>query len=177
MPAPSPVPPSARPWPSPRRAKADWVMFTRRSATLVVAVEQLCGNTGEATTLFSAYWNDSRRNEPALRGMSLSRLLKTAPTAALVAAARDVFRPQSTHGGLSRKSRSIIAFLGSMSTVTLRVRPSGKIPSSGSEWPVLVMRAAGSLHRFRHTPLRIVEPIFDEDLDGLGAVFVAQLLE
>src|SRR6516164_8832231 len=104
MPAPSPVPPSASPCPSPSRAKADCVIFTSRSETLVVAVEQLCGKTGEATTLFSAYWNDSRRNEPALRGMSLSKLLKIAPTTALVAAAREVFNPQFTHGGLSRRS-------------------------------------------------------------------------
>src|ERR1700736_4136101 len=100
MPAPRPVPPSARPWPSPNLANADWVMFTRRSATFVVAVEQLCGNTGDATTLFSAYLNARRRNDPALRGISLSRLLKIAPTTALVAAAREVLRPQSTQGGL-----------------------------------------------------------------------------
>src|SRR6516165_5150012 len=124
MPAPSPVPPSARPCPSPSRAKADCVIFTSRSETLVVAVEQLCGKTGDATTLLSAYWNDSRRNDPALRGMSLSRLLKIAPTTELIAAAREVLRPQSTQGGLSRRST-----------------------------------------------------ILDEDLDGCGAVFAAQLLQ
>ncbi len=126
MPAPRPVPPSERPWPSPSWAKADWVMFTSRSETLVVAVEQLCGNTGAATTLFSAYVNARRRNDPALRGMSLSRLLKIAPTTALVAAAREVLRPQSTHGGLSRRSTSIIAFFGSISTMTLSVEPVGQ---------------------------------------------------
>src|ERR1700720_4947003 len=120
-------------------------MLTSRSDTLVVAVEQLWGNTGAATTLLSAYWNERRRNDPALRGMSLSRLLKIAPTTELVAAAREVLRPQSTQGGLSRRSTSIIAFFGSIPTVTFSARPSGSMPSSGSEWPVLVMRAAGSL--------------------------------
>jgi hypothetical protein len=68
------------------------MVFTKRSATLVVAVEQLCGNTAEGTTLFSAYWKESRRREPAFRGMSLSRLLKMAPTTALVAAALETGR-------------------------------------------------------------------------------------
>ena len=86
-----------------------------------------------------------RRNEPALRGMSLSRLLKIAPTTELVAAAREVLRPQSTHGGLSRRSTSIIAVFGSMSMMTLMTRPSGRMPSSGSERPVFSMCALGSL--------------------------------
>src|SRR5262245_19952846 len=107
MPAPRPVPPSESPYPSPSLAKADCVMLTRRSDTLVVAVEQLCGNTGDATTLLSAYLKDRRRNEPALRGISFSRLLKIAPTTELVAAARDVFMPHGTHSGLSVRSTCI----------------------------------------------------------------------
>src|SRR4029077_20524342 len=155
----------------------DWVMFTRRSATFVVAVEQLCGNTGDATTLFSAYLNASRRNDPALRGMSLSRLLKIAPTTALVAAAREVLRPQSTQGGLSRRSTSIIARLGSMSTMPLSVSPSGRIferiRPAGIDDPRLRQLA----DRCDGAPLRIIEPVGDEGLDRLCSVLEAQLLE
>ena len=77
--------------------------------------------------------------------MSLSRLLKIAPTTELVAAAREVLSPQSTHFGLSRRSTSIIARFGSMSMMTLSVRPSGRMPSSGSDWPVFSICAFGSL--------------------------------
>ena len=120
-------------------------MFTSRSETLVVAVEQLCGNTGDATTLFSAYWND----EPAKRS----------------GVARNVFveavEDRADHRARRRRARGIEAAVDAGRIVaqidvdhrlfridldvTLSVEPSGRMPSSGSERPVLAIRAFGSL--------------------------------
>ena len=145
MPAPRPAPPSDRPMPSPSCAKADWVMLTRRSDTLVVETEQECGKVGAATTLSSAYLKCRRRNEPSLRGRSLSSALKIAPTTADVADPSEVLRPASTDGGLSDRSTWISAASGSISSFTVISSPSGSRPSSGSERPVLTSLALGSL--------------------------------
>src|ERR1700722_12308937 len=95
---PIPTPPSASPNPSPSWAKTAPAQLTSRSATFVVATEQLCGNAGRPTTAPSFNANDTRRNEPALRGMSAGNALKIPAMTEDTVQASLSLRPQATLG-------------------------------------------------------------------------------
>ncbi len=90
---PIPMPPSARPHPSPSSANEVWVRQTSRSATLVVAIEHECGNFGMPAMQPSRSSTFTRRNAPELCGMSGSIELNSPIIVLAVAHARDSLRP------------------------------------------------------------------------------------
>ena len=90
---PMPMPPSARPKPSPISANAACVMQTSRSATFVVAIEQECGKLGMPAMQPSRRCTVMRRKLPALCGMSGSIELKSPIIAFAIEHARDSLRP------------------------------------------------------------------------------------
>ncbi len=121
------------------------MQLTSRSATLVVATEQLCGNFGLPTTAPSRISILTRRNEPELRGISGSSELNTPAMTADTVQASLSLKPQSMLSMLSRKSMVIAAFCGSISISTLSGMPSGSSGSNGSWRPVLTSLAFGIL--------------------------------
>ena len=138
------LPPSASPKPSPSLAIAEWVMLTRRSATLVVAIEVEWGKDGRPTTQPSRSSTSTRRNEPPLCGISGPKQLKRPATTLLMAHASDSLRPQSTQSMLSRRSMVMRPAPGSMRTSTLMGMPSGRKGSNGSCAPSASTSASGS---------------------------------
>ena len=104
------------------------------------------------TTQFSRRRTRTRRNAPALCGMSGSMLLNSPVITLLVAHARDSLIPASTQSMLSRRSSSTVPCSGSIVIFTLIGMPSGS-GSSGSwrPWPTIVpagiSRIAPSMRR------------------------------
>src|ERR1700729_1073482 len=82
-------------------------MLTSRSATLVVATEQLCGNFGRPQTEPSFKCRRIRRNEPALRGTDESIELNTPAIVDADAHASLSLKPHSTLSMLSVRSIDI----------------------------------------------------------------------
>ena len=120
-------------------------MTTSRSPTLVVATEHECGNVGIPTTQFSRSLTCTRRNVPALCGMSGSIELKTPVMQLFIAQVRDSLSPAGRQSMLSVRSISIMPASGSTVTVTLIGIPSGAGPNGS--WQPLPMI----------TPLRMFE--------------------
>ncbi len=120
-------------------------MTTSRSPTFVVATEHECGKVGMPTTQFSRSLTWTRRNVPALCGMSGSIELKTPVMQLFIAQVRDSLRPAGRQSMLSVRSISIMPASGSTVTVTLIGMPSGAGPK-GSWQPLPTI-----------TPLRMLE--------------------
>src|ERR1700723_945425 len=120
-------------------------MLTSRSATLVVATEQLCGNFGRPQTEPSFKCRRIRRNEPALRGTDESIELNTPAIADADAHASLSLKPHSTLSMLSVRSTSIYAAVGSILISTLSGMPSGSKSPNGSCFPVLRSVTLGCL--------------------------------
>jgi hypothetical protein len=110
----------------------------------VVATEQLCGKRGMPTAQFSRSSTSILRNEPAFRGMSAGKLLKTPVTALFVAVASERLRPFAMQSTLCRRSTRIRSSFGSTSTIARTGIPSGSSGGSGSCVLSLSSRAAGS---------------------------------
>ena len=132
-PLPITAPPSAIPNPSPTSENECWMMLIRRSATLVVASEQLVGCTGTPTTQLSRSSTSIRRNAPEFTGMSFSSTFSTPLIALLVEHARDSLMPTGRQSMLSRRSIEILASSGSTVTAARKGIPSTTGPNGS--WP------------------------------------------
>ncbi len=154
------------------------MQLTSRSATLVVATEQLCGNFGLPTTAPSRISILTLRNEPELRGISGSSELNTPAMTADTVQASLSLKPQSMLSMLSRRSMVIAAFCGVDLDLDLEQDAVGRqrleqVVPARVDHPGLRHLADA----VDHALLGIVQPVAGEGLDGLLAVLGAQLLQ
>ena len=132
------------PVPSRRPAIACCVAFEIRSATFVVATEQLAGCRGMPVTHPSRSRIRTRLDEPPFFGIAGSRLLKTPVRAAARAVDSVMFSPDGRLSRLSRRSTSTTPSPEKTRTVERTGMPPFGVPGNASWVETALEAASGS---------------------------------